>query len=253
MDRTGPFEGLIVTPQPPLCRNWMNSIDMNRAIVQSTMGVTLVGGGPMTGAQLRQSLIHAPCLVAADGGADRLLRLGKRPQAVIGDLDSISPGTRAALGDAVHLIADQDTTDFDKALRSIEAPFLLGLGFSGARLDHGLAVLNTLVRYPSRRCLVIGASDVTFLAPPAITLRLPVGSRFSLFPMAAVQGTSTGLRWPINALAFAPEGMIGTSNEVAAPQVTLTFDAPAMLIILPRRALPAVLSALSLQSPALGR
>ena len=220
---------------------------MERVIVQSSVGITLVGGGPLTGSVLARSMTFAPRLVAADAGADRLLRLGQRPEAVIGDLDSISGQARAALGDAVHHIPEQDTTDFDKALRSIAAPFVIGLGFSGARLDHGLAALNTLVRHPHRRCLLLGQGDVTFLAPPGITLRLPVGSRLSLFPLRAVRGQSAGLRWPIDGLDFAPDARTGTSNEVSQAQVSLAFDAPGMLIILPQRALPAVLDALALR------
>jgi thiamine pyrophosphokinase len=221
-------------------------------IVQSSLGVTLVGGGPLSRATLTRSLAHAPRLVAADGGADRVLRFGQRPEAVIGDLDSISDAARVALGGAVHLIPDQDTTDFDKALRNIAAPFVLGLGFSGARLDHGLAVLNALVRHPDRRCLILGQGDVTFLAPPQIALALPVGSRLSLFPMRAVSGRSQGLRWPIDGLAFAPDGIIGTSNEVVAGLVSMTFDAPGMLVILPERSLPAVLDGLDVPRAARG-
>lgn len=247
MDRTGLFEGLIVTPKPISCRNWINNSEMTTPIVQSSVGVTLVGGGPLTKPTLARSLTFAPRLVAADGGADRLRRLGQRPEAVIGDLDSISAATRAELGDAVHHIPEQDTTDFDKALRNIAAPFVIGLGFSGARLDHGLASLNTLARHAHRRCLLVGQGDVTFLAPPQITLSLTVGSRLSLFPMRGVTGRSVGLRWPIDGLDFAPDARTGTSNEVSQGRVTLAFDGPGMLIILPQRALPAVLDALSLR------
>jgi thiamine pyrophosphokinase len=39
------------------------------------------------------------------------------PEAVIGDFDSIRPAARTALPpDRLHPIAEQDTTDFDKAL-----------------------------------------------------------------------------------------------------------------------------------------
>jgi thiamine pyrophosphokinase len=236
-----------VSRSSTLCRNWVNNSEMSPPIVQSLQGVTLAGGGPLAKIVLDQCLALAPVLVAADGGANRLLRLGKRPEAVIGDMDSISRSARSGLSDAVHLIPDQDTTDFDKALRSISAPFVLGVGFSGARLDHGLAVLNALVRHSSRRCLILGQGDVTFLAPPEVTLTLPVGSRLSLFPMRAVTGRSEGLRWPIDGLAFAPDALIGTSNEVAAAKVRLTFDAPGMLIILPQQNLPAVLDGLALR------
>ena len=230
-----------------ICRNWKNSIRVNQVIVESLQAVTLAGGGPFGAAALRRATRFAPVIVGADGGADRLLALGAEPQAVIGDFDSISPAARVRLAGRLFPIGEQETTDFDKALRSIKAPFVLGLGFAGARLDHGLAVLNALVRQADKRCLVLSPQDVTFLAPRQLAMTLPIGTRLSLFPMGAVSGTSEGLRWPINGLRFAPDGMIGTSNEVAVRQVRLRFDADRMLVILPLRQLPAVLRGLGLR------
>lgn len=244
MDRTGSFEGLIVSKPLAVCRNSENSIAMNQVIVESLQGVTLAGGGPFGKAALARAMRLAPRIVGADGGADRLLRLGVEPEAVIGDFDSISQQARARLVGRLFPIAEQETTDFDKALRSISAPFVLGLGFAGARLDHGLAVLNALVRQADRRCLVLSPQDVVFLAPPEIEMTLPVGSRLSLFPMGAVAGESEGLRWPLQGLHFAPDGMIGTSNEVSARRVRLRFSARKMLVILPIRSLAAALSGL---------
>lgn len=219
-------------------------------IVESRGGVTLAGGAPFGRRLLTLASRHAPEFVAADGGADRLLRLGVIPRAVFGDMDSISPAAQARLKGRLFPVPEQETTDFDKALRHVAAPFVLAIGFQGARLDHGLAVLNALVRHPGRRALVLGAADVTFLAPPEMALDLPVGTRLSLFPMAPVSGRAEGLRWPLEGLRFSPGGTIGTSNETCAPRVRLAFDAPAMLVILPLRQLPAVLRSLSLPSPA---
>ncbi len=205
----------------------------------------MLGGGQSTPALLRSALRLAPRLVAADGGADRALAAGLMPEAVIGDFDSVSRGTLAQLPDGVaHRIGEQESTDFDKALRSVAAPFVLAVGFSGARADHSLAVFNTLVRRAERVCLVLSARDVCFIAPEALELELPVGSRFSLFPMGAVEGESEGLRWPIAGLRFAPDGVVGTSNEVAARRLRLSFSARRMLVILPRAGLPAALRAL---------
>ncbi len=216
---------------------------MESVIVQSEAGVTLAGGGRFGAGLLARARALAPRLVAADGGADRLLALGAEPEAVIGDFDSVSAAARARLAGRLHVIGEQVTTDFDKALRSIAAPFVLGLGFAGQRLDHGLAVLNALAAHPDRRCLLLSGSDVTFLAPEILALDLAVGSRLSLFPMAAVEGESQGLRWPLQGLRFAPDGMIGTSNEVSGP-VRLRFSARKMLVILPLAALPAALAGL---------
>ncbi|WP_103256649.1 thiamine diphosphokinase [Tabrizicola aquatica] len=218
---------------------------MNAPIVQTEAGVTLAGGGPFGRRDLAFCLVRAPVAVAADGGADGLLRLGVMPEAVIGDFDSLSSAGRAAIpAGRQHRVAEQATTDFDKALRSVEAPFVLALGFAGARLDHGLAAMNTLVTRAERRCILVGPKDVAFAAPPRLELDLAPGEPLSLFPMARVSGISRGLEWPIDGLDFAPDGMIGTSNRVTGRRVVLEFAAPGMLVILPRRRLDAAIRAL---------
>jgi len=228
-----------------ICPNSENSIAMNRPVVQSSGGVTLVGGGPVSRTDLRLATARAPRILAADGGADRALAHGYRPEAVVGDFDSISDTAKASLGpDILFPIPEQLTTDFDKALRSVEAAFTLALGFTGARIDHGLAVFNALVRHHHRRCIVIGPRDVVFHTPPALDLALTPGDRFSLYPMAPVTGRSTGLEWPIDGIAFAPDGMIGTSNRVTARHVRIETDAPGLLVILPRARLDAALRSL---------
>ena len=240
-----------MAPDQGLCLNWENSIGENGMIVESLDGVTLAGGAPFTARELAWARGFAPVIVAADAGADRLLRLGAEPVAVIGDMDSVSPQAQARLAGRLFPIPEQETTDFDKALRSIAAPFVLGLGFAGRRADHTLAVLNALLRHPDRRCFILSGTDVTFLCPRDLALDLPPGTRFSLFPMGRVAGSSQGLRWPIAGLAFAPDASIGTSNVVTGP-VRLQFDADKMLAVLPVRYLAAVLRGFGLRSASRG-
>jgi thiamine pyrophosphokinase len=219
---------------------------MDRILVDTSSSVTLLGGGEASAADLEEALSRAPVLVAADSGAATALAAGHLPEAVVGDLDSLSDAARAALpAERVHRVAEQDTTDFDKALRSVRAPLVLGLGFLGARLDHQLANFSVLARRAERRCILLGARDLVFAAPPSVTLDLPAETRLSLFPMAPVAGTSQGLVWPIAGIDFAPAGAIGTSNRVAAGPVQLSFARPGMLVILPRRHLDAAIAALS--------
>jgi thiamine pyrophosphokinase len=222
----------------------MDSGAAGGAIVRSARGVTLVGGGEIAPEEFTEALALAPTLVAADGGADAALALGRVPQAVIGDFDSITDaGRRAIPADRQHRIAEQDSTDFEKCLTAIAAPFVLALGFTGQRVDHTLAAFSALARHPARRCLIVSDHDVCFLAPPRLALDLPAGARLSLFPLGPVRGESRGLRWPIDGIAFSPEDRIGTSNEVTGP-VHLGFDAPRMLVILPRPHLRVTLRAL---------
>ncbi|QEW19308.1 Thiamine pyrophosphokinase [Marinibacterium anthonyi] len=233
---------------------------MNAKIVATSERVTLVGGGEISAGDLELALAHAPVLVAADSGADVALTQGHVPQAVIGDFDSLSDATRRRIPPRqLHHIAEQDSTDFDKALRSIDAPLVIAVGFLGARVDHQLAVFNVLVRRAGSPCVLLGAEEVIFAAPRQVALPTQDGDTVSLFPMREATGRSTGLAWPIDGLHMSPWGRVGTSNRATGP-VTLDFDGaveapfgepgePGMLVILPRRRLEGVLTALTCPPP----
>ena len=210
----------------------------------SDRGVTVIGGGQVTRSDLALATTVAPLLVAADGGADRALELGRMPDWVIGDLDSVSDRGRAAVPpDRLLHVAEQDSTDFVKCLTRIKAPVVMAVGFAGLRLDHTLAALTALVAQDVGRVIMIASDDVIFAAPPSVTLPLMPGTRVSLYPMGPAGGTSSGLEWPIDDIDFAPGGRVGTSNR-ATGLVSLRIDGP-MLVILPRECLGTVLTALS--------
>lgn len=214
-------------------------------ILRADGPVALVGGGPTPPEALEACLARAGPVVAADGGAAAVLAAGLTPDAVIGDLDSLSDADRAAIPEGrVHRIAEQDSTDFEKCLTRIEAPLVLAAGFLGGRADHALSALSVLARRVGPPCVLVSARDAACHLPPRLALDLPAGLRVSLFPMAPVTGTSTGLRWPVDGIPFAPAGRVGTSNEALGP-VRLAVDGPGMLLILPRRALDALLAGLA--------
>lgn len=218
---------------------------MGDSNVQSSRGVTLVGGGDPRAESIRRAMAFAPDLVAADGGANACVAAGLKPIAVIGDLDSVAPEARKTLSETrfIH-VAEQDSTDFEKSLTRIAAPFIIAVGFAAARVDHTLAALSALARHTALPTLILSETDVIFAAPPHIVLDLAPGTRVSLFPFAPVSGRSTGLQWPIEGLRLDPMGRIGTSNE-ATGRVTFDFDGPGCLVILPQGALQAALAALT--------
>ena len=207
--------------------------------------VTLLGGGALQPGTVCKLLTLAPSLVACDGATTRALALGVVPDRVIGDLDSLDAATRAALDpETVFEIVEQDSTDFDKALRTTEAPLILGAGFMGRRLDHELACYNALVRHPQKRCILVGEYDICFHAPGPIGLALGEGTRVSLFPMAEVTVSATGLEWPLDRMKLAPWGQVGTSNRAVAERVEISPAAAGLLVILPRAALGAAMAGL---------
>lgn len=213
--------------------------------VETNRGVTLVGGGEYTAQDLSRALALAPVLVAADGGANGLSAMGHQPERVIGDMDSLDSTLKSQLSAHLVVVPDQDSTDFDKCLSLIRAPFIIGLGFDGARLDHTLAAMTSLVWHGRARVVLLCAQDICFLAPPKISLDLSVGERVSLFPMAPVAGRSHGLHWPIDGLKFSPNAVIGTSNRAASATVSLAFEKPGMLVLLERARLEQVITQLT--------
>lgn len=227
---------------------------MNHAIVFQDEPVLLVGGAVGDNALLLSLLEDAGTVIAADSGADWLRAVGRLPDVLIGDLDSVSEDTRAALPpERVHRIAEQDSTDFDKAVRSISAPLIVGIGFLGGRVDHMLAAMTVLARYPDRAIVLVGDRDVVAHVPPRLELPLAPGIRVSLFPMRPVRGVSVGLRWPIDGLILSPGARVGTSNLAEGP-VTVSPETEGLLVILPvseRRLLEGALSRADGSWPAL--
>jgi thiamine pyrophosphokinase len=208
--------------------------------------VTLLGGGELTPETVSELLTLAPNLVVCDGAAGRALGMGLTPDRVVGDMDSIDAPTLARLDPAtLHEITEQDSTDFEKALRTIEAPLVLGAGFTGRRLDHELACYNALVRYADRPCILVGGHDICFHAPRPLRIDLAPGSRVSLFPMAEVVVSTRGLAWELDLLRLAPWARVGTSNRALAGPVEIAPDGTGLLVILPRASLAAAIAALT--------
>jgi thiamine pyrophosphokinase len=220
---------------------------MNALPIRFETAVTLVGAGAFDQAMVEAAHRHAPVLIAADGGADRLAAMRLAPRAVIGDMDSIAEPERwrAGPGDFVHL-AEQDSTDFEKCLYATEAPLYLAVGFTGRRIDHTLAVFHALLRYPEKRVILVGEDEVCALVPPGAVLRLAVtpGARVSVYPLLSVTAThSRGLVWPVDGLEMAPGRRIGTSNVASQPVIEIAFDRPGALLMLEPGSLGALVGA----------
>ena len=219
-------------------------MQMQSPIIRFERPVTFVGGGDVSLATYTFCTGIGRDVIAVDGAARFVLDQGHVPAAVLGDFDSLDDSTRSELpSDVLHHVAEQDTTDFDKALRSIEAPLILAAGFLGKRVDHELAALNVLVRHAHKRCVLVGEVSSIAVVPSDLHLELPEKTDFSLFPMGEVYGVSEGLEWPIEGLQFAPDAQIGTSNRISGP-VSLSMDGPRMLAIVPKERTAALIKGL---------
>ncbi len=172
--------------------------------------------------------VGAEQLLAADGGANHLARIGLRPAAVIGDLDSIKATTRAWLGEEclVHR-PDQDRTDLDKALTyaidELGATSITVLAALGGRPDHETGNLGLLARFALGERLVFEAADCRLLAVNgSVSLPAQVGETWSFWTYdPKVTVTLEGVRWPVVEAPLDAGTNPSISNQAVADRIRI--------------------------------
>lgn len=197
----------------------------------------ICNGEPPSRAFLRRLAGEADTIVAADGGANAALRSGIRPDVIIGDLDSILPGTRKKFRDVRSVrVKRQDNTDLEKALDFISAsgPAVVAVaGATGGRIDFTLGNLSVFWNYTRALGITfVGDGWRAFPAGKRRTVNAPRGTTVSLLPFGNCGGiTLRGLRYPLKDAAMHP-GEIGVSNVVSTSPFSVTVRRGRMLIVI---------------------
>ncbi|MCU0304693.1 MAG: thiamine diphosphokinase [Thermoanaerobaculales bacterium] len=199
----------------------------------------LVANGPIRWTrELAALAAAAEPLLAADGGANALGRIGLRPVAVIGDLDSITPGIRALVGEECLVERpDQDRTDLDKALEyafsDLGVERLTVLGATGGRLDHALANLGMLaVRALADRLVFLAADHRVVAVTGEAALDAVVGETWSFLTFdPAVRVSLAGVRWPVTDCPVSLAGTPSISNRATADRVVIRADGGAVVAL----------------------
>jgi len=199
----------------------------------------IANGEAPTDAVLREFCGTAEVVVCADGGLRHALAAGIVPDAVVGDLDSVTPELRAeAEGAAFHEDADPNATDLQK---SIDYALALGadevdvLAAGGGRADHHLANLSVLTLYRGRaRIRLIDDLFEISLVEGSEAIDAPAGTVVSLVALGECTGvTTSGMRWDLDdyTLRFSPYGI---HNEVAVSPATVRVRSGDLLLFLGR-------------------
>jgi thiamine pyrophosphokinase len=199
--------------------------------------LVIVGGGAVDIELLRELYASGARIVGADGGADQVAAAGLRPEIIIGDFDSIIDPLKWLGKTRLMQIAEQETTDFEKALYSTRAPITVGLGMTGKRFDHTLAALDALARYAhERKIILVDEHDIAVALTEAFSFQVARGERVSIHPLAPITfWRSEGLKYPLDEVKLAPGVRTGTSNEAIEGPFTIVpeegIHAPYLLII----------------------
>lgn len=188
--------------------------------------LVIVGGGEVDADLLRQLADAGHAVVGADGGADVCAAAGVMPDAVVGDMDSVSDPKAWRSRTRVLEITEQETTDFEKCLYATQAPVTLALGMTGGRLDHTLGALNAVaMTAPKRRLILLDSVDMAVALTGGARFAVAPGTRVSVHPLHPVRfRRSAGLAFALNGLTLAPGGRTGTSNVADGDTVTIETD-----------------------------
>lgn len=205
--------------------------------------VLVAGGSPQAGDE--RWLEGAGLVVAVDVGAAWLAGRGIRPDAVVGDLDSVDPGLITALeadGVAIerHPTA-KDSSDTDLAIRYARragADEVVVIGaFGGERLDHEIAnVLLLAAGSPGETSLALvrgGARVSAMRGGETRQLAAPPGCLVSLFGVGgdATGVTTSGLRYPLAGETLETGSTRGLSNVVDSAPASVRLQDGMLLII----------------------
>ena len=144
-----------------------------------------------------KKLYRDKLIIATDGAANRLIKLGIIADVIIGDFDSVDQ-SKNKLSKFVHL-PDQSQSDFQKAIAYINknklGPFVI-FGVNDGFLDHIICNMSILAQ-----------QDCIFFAPPIIGYTLSkhgyhkftarIGSKISIMALPEALVSSEGLKWEL--------------------------------------------------------
>ena len=209
-----------------------------------TNQVIVLSGGEPIGTDRDFELPDDAFVIAADSGLHHAAPLGLTVDLIVGDMDSVDPGTLTDAVDAGSLAdrypVDKDHTDLELAFNAAiaaGAERILVVGSHEGRLDH---LLGAIGLFASTALLVHeivwtdGRTVVTACTPQHLTrIAGRSGDRVSLIPSGsdALGVTTTGLKWQLNDETLAIGSTRGVSNTLDSPEAAVSVTDGTLLII----------------------
>ncbi len=203
-----------------------------------------LGGELVAGPRIKAALDGAGIVIAADGGAASLERIGFAPDVLVGDLDSIpdSPPRRATVASVPEILrypTRKDATDAELALgealaRGATEITVVG-AFGGPRVDHELANV-LLLTAPSIRDrdvrLLTELFEAWAVCNSERVFATETGDTVSLLPVGdKVAGVTTdGLEWKLDQAALTLGSTYTVSNAAASSRVSVSVGTGTVIL-----------------------
>lgn len=210
------------------------------------MKAVVVAGGDLDAGDAEE-LRDADLVIAADGGARFLESHGRRPDVVVGDLDSVDAALVERLVAAGVPVerhpVDKDATDAELAIeRAVAAGAtrvtVIG-AFAGERLDHELGNLLLLAdaglagRIGDLRMVRSGTVARAVHGPGSIAIEAAPGARVGLLPIGgdAVGVRTAGLRFALEGETLRLGRSRGLANVVVSAPASVRLEVGVLLVV----------------------
>lgn len=210
----------------------------------------IIGGGDFPRKAYPRDLIRrADVIVCCDGHAlNAFLRNRERifgdnsrePDAVVGDMDSMSPALAKKYSKILVKVEEQDDNDQTKAYHFILNNFpdvdaIHFIAATGKREDHTIGNLGLLMEYAKSEgpaLDMVSDYSTAFVMTDSGELFLGKGRRISIFsPDNSLKITSKGLQWQTSGVVF-DNWWPATLNKTTEDVVELDFSHKSLVLII---------------------
>jgi len=179
-------------------------------------------------------LREAEHIICCDGSAENLVITDLEPEAIVGDLDSLSEGIADLFANRIYKDDEQDTNDLTKAVKWCIKKGYKGvviLGATGKREDHTIGNISLLAEY-SKEIKVIMVTDTGTITPVLKSCKISSFTRqqvsiFSIDPETAI--TSTGLKYKLSSMKL-HNWWRATLNESTGDSFELRFKGGPLIV-----------------------
>ena len=176
----------------------------------------------------------AGSIICCDGAVKSLINYGKRPQAIVGDFDSIPQNLKEDLAKILVHAPDQSENDLRKSLKWVEAhggESVTILGASGKREDHLLGNIFSILQFDTQMDMVIITDYGRFhTVHESQVFDGIMGQKVSLFSVdQSIKITTSGLKYPLQNEAL-PTLYAGTLNAMLDDQFSVNISHGQILV-----------------------
>jgi thiamine pyrophosphokinase len=181
-------------------------------------------------------LKNAKRIICCDGSVQNLILAGMQPDAIVGDMDSLSDDLANRFADRIYRDENQGTNDLTKAViwcSEMGYKEIVIVGATGKREDHTLGNISLLAEY-KKSVNIIMVTDTGILRPLLKSSEIPSfpGQQVSIFSIDPdTEVTSNGLRYPLSNSKMT-NWWFATLNEALGDSFSLEFNDGRVIVYL---------------------